>query len=99
MCGEAYLIATEIVTDEIGNQLEREEKNHILTFEKSINRTEWRDAGRRGLNPAILLVTPRCNYNGEKLVEYCGKRYGIYRTYTAGEDIELYLEFRDGAQA
>lgn len=98
MCGEAYLIAVTITPDEIGNQIETEEKRHILTFERSITRTEWRDAGRRGLNPAVCLVTPKCNYNGENLIEYNGERYGIYRTYSIDEEIELYLEFKDGAQ-
>ena len=96
MCGEAYLIAVTITPDAVGNQKETETKRKILTFERSITRTEWADAGRQGLNPAVFLVTPRCNYNDERIVEYCGKRYGVYRTYEIDDEIEIYLERKGG---
>lgn len=92
MCGEAFLIAVTIAPDSIGNQIEQETRRLILTFEKSITRSEWHDAGRRGLNPALCLVTPRCNYNGERIIEYNHKRYAIYRTFEVDEKVELYLE-------
>jgi hypothetical protein len=37
------------------------------------------------------------DYAGEKIVEYNGTRYTIYRTYQARNDlIELYVERREG---
>jgi hypothetical protein len=37
------------------------------------------------------------DYEGERLLEYNGKRYGIYRTYNNGSDeVELYAERKGG---
>lgn len=37
------------------------------------------------------------DYNGEKLVEYNGETYAVYRTYLAKNDtIELYVERKGG---
>jgi hypothetical protein len=37
------------------------------------------------------------DYDGERLLEYNGKRYGIYRTYHGrGDQIELYVERKGG---
>ena len=45
---------------------------------------------------ALQKLHPNIYYMGEKIVEYNGMRYGIYRTYIAGDDIELYLEEKGG---
>ena len=37
------------------------------------------------------------DYNGERVVEYDGKTYGVYRTYYARTDtVELYVERKGG---
>jgi hypothetical protein len=40
----------------------------------------------------------RYDYEGEKLLEYNGKEYSIYRTYCPhdSDDIELYVERKTG---
>lgn len=95
-CSVAKLIAETISRNEIGVSVSTETARQIYVFEKSVTGTEWREAGRRGINAAVCLTTPRVNYMGEKIVEYNGMRYGIYRTYIAGDDIELYLEEKGG---
>lgn len=68
---------------------------------KSITRTEWADAGRNGIeHPAYVFVINRNEYNSEKVVEYKGQFYGVYRTYEGrNESLELYCEAKGGLHA
>lgn len=66
---------------------------------KSVTRTEFFDAGRNGLNPAYVFVIFGDDYTDEETVEYAGKRYGVYRTYRDGDDLELYAERKGGTNA
>lgn len=65
---------------------------------KSITRTEWFEAGRNGIeHPEFIFVMNRNEYDGERLVLYKGKVYGVYRTYEAkNENLELYVEAKGG---
>ena len=48
----------------------------------SVTRSEFFEAGRNGLNPEFVFRVFFGDYEGgERLVEYRGKRYSIYRTY------------------
>lgn len=98
MCGVAYLLTQNYRKNKYGADVPdgEPERREILTFERSITRAEWSAGGRLGLNPQLVLVTPKCNYYGEELIEYNGVVYKIYRTYALNEDIELYLEFHTG---
>ena len=98
MSGIAYLIGKTFTSDDVGNRIPTETRRMIFTEEQSVTRQEWADAGRRGLNPAFLLMTDKVNYNGEDEVEYNDKRYGIYRTYERGDVTELYLERKGGLE-
>lgn len=53
----------------------------------------------QGLKPELMIITPRCNYCGEKVAIWRGKRYAIYRTYydSSADEIELYLSQEVGA--
>lgn len=94
--GIATLITQNFAKDSIGQYVSTEERTDIFVSEGDITRSEYYNAGRIGLNPEIMLVTPRINYDGQLIVEYRGKRYSVYRTYTNGEDIELYLTEKGG---
>ena len=65
---------------------------------RSITRTEWFEAGRNGIqHPEFVFIINRNEYNGERIVEYNGQRYGVYRTYEAkNENLELYCEAKGG---
>lgn len=65
---------------------------------RSVTRTEWFEAGRNGIaHPAFIFIINRNEYSGEKIVEFNGQRYGIYRTYEAkNENLELYAEAKGG---
>lgn len=63
----------------------------------SVTRAEFFEGGRNGLNPEYTFRMFFGDYQGERLVEYHGKRYGVYRTYRGrGDEIELYAERKGG---
>lgn len=87
---DPFLFDTSVILSD--SEIARE----VFVTEKSITQSEWNAAGRNGLNPAISLITPLVNYNGEELVLYKGVRYSVYRTFASGDFIELYLEKKGG---
>jgi len=64
----------------------------------SVTRTEYFKAAEAGLSPDAVLITSCYDYEGEKLLQWRGERYGIYRSYTRpdGETVELYIERQGG---
>ena len=63
----------------------------------SVTGSEIAEFGRNGINPELRMTMFRYDYNGERIVEYNGDRYSVYRTYFARNDtIELYVERRGG---
>lgn len=98
MDGEAYLIKTSHVQNNIGTWEENTTEIKIFVSEKSMSRSEWYSAGQSGFKPEILLVTPYINYSGEETIRYNNKLYSIYRTYIRenSDNIELYLSEKVG---
>ena len=67
---------------------------------RSVSASEFFDGGRNGLNPDFQISMFAPDYNGERTVEFEGKRYGVYRTYKQRNDIiELYVERKGGVNA
>jgi SPP1 family predicted phage head-tail adaptor len=63
----------------------------------SVTGTEWFEGGRNGLNPQFRFIMFSHDYNNEKVIEYNGTQYTIYRTFLRSTDeIELYAELRKG---
>lgn len=101
MDGVAYLIQKTYKEDGIGQRVpENETRLEIFVTVESVNRREWAEAGKNGLNPEIKITTATINYSGEKEVEYNGIRYSVYRSYQlpASDRIELYLERKAGVE-
>lgn len=93
----AYLIAETFVKDRYGVLQPTETKRKIYCNVSSVSMSEWFEGGRNGLNPELRLTMFSGDYDGEKLIEYNGTEYSIYRTYLARNDsIELYVERRGG---
>lgn len=92
-----YLIKEEITYDAIGQPISTETRRGVPCSVASITRNEWAAAGQLGVNPQIKIVMPFMNYDGEQVVELEGARYSVYRTYTAGDRMEVYLEKKIGA--
>ena len=78
--------------------MERTETKHKVYVDvTSVTSQEWFEGGRNGLNPQYRFTMFSFDYNNEKIIEYNGKQYTIYRTYFRSVDeIELYVELRKG---
>jgi SPP1 family predicted phage head-tail adaptor len=87
---ELTLISQIITEDAIGNQVPVETETIILCNLKSVVRAEFYSAAAAGLKPEVVFVVHECEYNGEQLVEFEGKRYGVLRTYSGGRGREGY---------
>lgn len=83
---------------DIGVQIATETTTQVWARLQSATRAEFYSAGQNGLQPSLVAVTPIANYAGQKLAEWRGTRYSIYRTYfaTGSDEIELYLEEKVG---
>lgn len=92
------LINQTFAQDEIGVEIATETKTPVWAHLRSATRAEFFSAGQSGLQPSLVAITPIANYAGQKIAEWRGKRYFIYRTYfaTGSDDIELYLEEKVG---
>lgn len=90
------LISETYADDGIMQKIPAETTREVFASVSSVNRAEWRSAGLNGLQPSFVAVMPLINYDGEKLVEWRGVRYTVYRTYfrADSDEIELYLEKR-----
>ena len=63
----------------------------------SVSRNEFFEGGRNGLNPEYVFKVFFADYEDERVVEYRGRRYSIYRTYLGRNDMmELYAERKGG---
>lgn len=93
-----YLIHEISEQDDIGQFVTpHEEKRQVFCDVRSITRAEWFEAGRNGMQPSLTFVMFAPDYQGEKIIEFEGRRYGIYRTYLGrNEQIELYAEEKGG---
>ena len=95
----AYLISSTMVKDAIGQSVAGEEiRREIFIEVSSVSRAEFFAAGKTGLTPEFVFKTAAVNYSGESEIEYGGKRYAIYRTYSPPESdsIELYVQAKAG---
>lgn len=98
-----YLVQQTYTADEIGQQVPRETMVPVLARIQSLNRSEWMQAGEKGLQAEFVAITAFVNYSGETIVQIgtgdSAKRYAVYRIYHAydSDEVELYLEKKVGA--
>lgn len=90
------LITETFTQDDYGNDVAQETKTEVFCEVYSISQNEFFSAGREGHRPSFRFDIFFDDYNGEKIVEYNGKRYLIYRTYQRDDTMELYAEMRVG---
>lgn len=91
------LISESYTKDEIGQYVTTETSRLVYCDVRSVSRAEWFDAGRNGMQPTYIFIMFAPDYHGEQIVEYSGKRYGVYRTYVGrNEKIEIYVEEKGG---
>lgn len=95
------LIPVTYTVDNAGIQrLTEGEPREVMCQVDSITRAEFFEGGRNGLNPEYRFRLFFGDYQRERIVEYHGERYGVYRTYRGrGDEIELYVERKGGTNA
>lgn len=91
------LVSETYTQDSIGQFVSAETTRQVYCDVRSVYRSEWFEAGRDGIKPAYVFTMFAPDYEGEKIVEYNGGRYGVYRTYVGrNETLELYVEEKGG---
>ena len=70
-----------------------ETKRKVFANVKTVTSTEFFSAGQIGLSPEYRFTMFGPDYAGERIVEYNGVRYAVYRVYQATTDtMELYVQ-------
>lgn len=93
----AYLVSESWNQDENGVQRATTSKRKVFVNVSSVTSQEWFEGGRNGLNPQYRFKMFQFDYLGEKIIEYNGVQYTVYRTYNRSVDeIELYTELKKG---
>ncbi len=91
------LIAEEKTKNEYGVWATTRTSRPVYCQVLSVTRAEFFEAGRNGFNPEFEFTMFFGDYNGEKVVEYNGETFAIYRVYHGRNDtIELYVERKGG---
>ena len=93
------LISRTYTQDGILQYVPEETEKQVFCNVRSISRAEWFDAGRSGTKPEYVFTVFAPDYNEEKIVEYNGRRYGVFRTYRGrNETLELHVEAKGGIE-
>ena len=83
--------------DSMGQIITTTERRECFCTVRSVSSSEWFAGGQAGFQPEWQLRIVEGEYNGEKECEFLGKKFAIYRTYRAQNDIlELYLTSKVG---
>ena len=91
------LISITYQTDALGQRVPTETATEYTADVDSVTRNEFFEAGKAGITPEYRVTLNRLTYNGERIVEIDGERYGVYRTYERSPFvIELYCEKKGG---
>lgn len=94
---DVLTLITQIISlDEYGNEVALETENEVFCEVDSITQSEFFAAENTELNPEYKFTIFFGDYDGQQIVEYHGKRYAIYRTYRANDNLELYVERKMG---
>ena len=93
-----FLISEEKSQDELGAWITETVKRRVFCRVSSIDDTEFFEAGRSGLNPAVRLTVFHADYRGETKCRFESNDYAIYRTKRIpnSDYIDLYLERKGG---
>lgn len=93
------LIAESITKNAYGAPISTETERKIYCQCRSVGRADFYDGMQAGLDQSYVFVTNPVNYQGEKLLEYNGKRYAVTRTYQASlDELEIYAGVKVGVE-
>ena len=78
---ELVLVRIEAGENDLGDPITIRTKKPILCDVSSVGRNEHYQAAAHGLKPELVFVISKWDYDGEKEVEFEGKKYNVLRTY------------------
>ena len=85
-----YLLTTQNVTNEVGDQIEKQEKTMRFAKLKSIGQSEFYQAQAQGLKPELKFVlADYFDYEGQEEVIHKNFRYKVLRTFKAEDKNEI----------
>lgn len=87
-----YLISTQIIEDEIGNQIEQDTERKVYANEFSVSSNEYYNAAMTGLRPSKSFEVYSFEYNNEEKLKHNGIIYRIIRSETRGEKTRIICE-------
>lgn len=90
------LITQTISTDTYGNEYATESKKTVYCEVDSITQTEFYAAANTEIQPDYKFTVFFGDYDGQVVIDYQDARYTVYRTYRAGDYMELYAERKIG---
>lgn len=83
--------------DSIGQSIITEKEREVLVEVQSVNSTEFYAGQQGGLSPEYRFRINAFGYKNEKVCEFNGIRYSIYKTYKSDNNyIDLYAEEERG---
>lgn len=93
-----YLVDEKFDNDEYGVRRQTKTRRKVRANKTGTYASEYTAAGQNDIKITdFMFVIRERQYKGEKIAEYQGKEYGIYRTYPPADDlIELHLVERAG---
>lgn len=85
-----YLLTTQNIINEVGDQIEKQEKTMRFAKLKSIGQTEFYQAQANGLKPELKFVLADVlDYEGQEEVIYNNFRYKVLRTFKPEDKNEI----------
>lgn len=99
MKGSIVLIAETVTVNALRIEEVTETRREVLAEIESISQSEYFAAQDSDLNPEYRFRVFFADYNGEKIVEFEGERFAVYRTFRNFDRVELYTERKVGADA
>lgn len=79
--------------DEYGMTEYTDSRRDVFVNVRSVTSQEFFEANQAGMQPQLEFIMFGPDYEGERIVEYKGERYKVYRTYIRTTDmLELYVE-------
>lgn len=98
MTGVISLVKQTVTVDALRMESVTETERSVMCEIDSVTQTEFFAAQNSDLKPEYRFTVFFADYEGEEIVKYGGERYGIYRTYRAGDYMELYAERKAGRE-
>lgn len=82
------LISETIKHDSIGNEKKVTSEQEVFAVPRSVYASEFYQAASVGLKPSVtFILTNREDYNGQKTIEWQGRKYSVIRAdWTAQRD-------------